>query len=97
VAVLIAVAGYPALTASSETSPPSVAVVDLQAPPTEDGTCSADDFSPTPDAEEVACSRCPDGSPSCWTDKQCDSVCGGKGSGICERINSCYKCCLCAF
>jgi hypothetical protein len=49
-----------------------------------------------PGAEAAACSRCPDGSPQCWGDKQCDSVCGGKGTGDCVRINSCYKCCYCA-
>ena len=46
--------------------------------------------------ESSACSRCPDGSPSCWSNKQCDSYCGGKGLGQCVQINSCYRCCYCA-
>ncbi len=43
-----------------------------------------------------SCSRCPVGVPQCWRDRDCDRFCGGKGQGVCERINSCYKCCLCA-
>lgn len=44
----------------------------------------------------AACSRCPNGTPQCWSDKSCDTFCGGKGFGSCVRINSCYKCCACA-
>ena len=47
-------------------------------------------------AEAATCSRCPDGTPQCWGDRQCDNLCGGKGLGACVRINSCYKCCSCA-
>lgn len=114
VAILIAAAGYPALTSrSASVGPPPAPLADLQAPLAEDGACAADlqgadvlvaeapgaarDFSPASEMEEAACSRCPDGSPQCWSDKQCDSVCGGKGTGACTRINSCYKCCLCAY
>jgi hypothetical protein len=97
VAVLIAAAGYPALSSwTAAVAPPPAPIADLQAPAAEDGICPADGFPAAPEAEEAACSRCPDGTPQCWGDKQCDPYCGGKGKGVCERINSCYKCCLCA-
>ena len=52
---------------------------------------SGTDFTPV-----VACSRCPIEWPSCYNNKSCDSVCGGKGTGVCQWINSCSKCCTCA-
>jgi hypothetical protein len=101
--VLIAAGGYAAVVgpgaSSAYTSAPA-----LEAPPpaSEDGVCSGitlpdQDQSLVPaNPEEAACGRCPDGSPQCWSDKQCDTFCGGKGFGDCVRINSCYQCCYCA-
>ena len=43
----------------------------------------------------AACGRCPPEWPRCNRDRDCDSVCGGKGTGVCEWINSCFKCCTC--
>ena len=43
-----------------------------------------------------SCARCPLEQPRCSRNRDCDSVCGGKGTGVCEQINSCLKCCTCA-
>lgn len=95
--VILIAAVYPAITSSSHDPVGTAPVVDLQAAATEDALCADPGFSAAPEAETVACSRCPDGSPQCFSDKQCDTLCGtGKGTGVCQRINSCYKCCLCA-
>ncbi len=82
--VLIAAVGYaPIVSSDASVAPPSTPA--LEAAPLV-----------SVDLEEAACSRCPNGSPQCWSDKQCDTLCGGKGLGACVRINSCYKCCSCA-
>jgi hypothetical protein len=33
----------------------------------------------------------------CRRDRDCDSVCGGKGAGACIQLNSCCRGCACAF
>lgn len=33
--------------------------------------------------------------PQCWTDRDCDRICG-KGLGTCVKVNSCYRECACA-
>ena len=101
--VLIAAVGFaPIIPSSASVAPSSAPAVVTPPLASEDGVCSMD---PLPgedrrlvsvDLEEAACSRCPNGSPQCWGDKQCDTLCGGKGLGACVRINSCYKCCSCA-
>lgn len=100
---LIVLTGVPAmLEGNAAIAPPGDPMLDRQAHDAGDGVCSAEvgttDAEPAlpGDAEEAACARCPDGSPQCWSDKQCDDFCGGKGYGDCVRINSCYQCCLCA-
>jgi hypothetical protein len=100
---LIVLTGVPVMLEGNTTvATPAVPGVDRQVVDTGEGLCSADaapmDAVPAfpGEMEEAACSRCPDGSPQCWSDKQCDSFCGGKGYGDCVRINSCYQCCLCA-
>jgi len=42
-----------------------------------------------------SCGRCPPEWPRCNRNRDCDAVCGGKGTGVCEWINSCFKCCTC--
>jgi hypothetical protein len=32
--------------------------------------------------------------PQCWTDSNCDAICG-PGNGVCRQVNSCCKACLC--
>lgn len=107
----LVVAAYPILSASEDPAPqaePSTTAHETQASQAAsepaDGTqiCRADGAEPAPaieaapSLEATSCARCPDGSPMCWSDKQCDTFCGGKGFGACTRINSCYRCCLCA-
>ena len=101
--VLIAAVGYaPIVSSNASVAPPSTPALEAAPLPSEDGVCltnplpGEDRLLVSVDLEEAACSRCPNGSPQCWSDKQCDTLCGGKGLGACVRINSCYKCCSCA-
>jgi hypothetical protein len=101
--VLIAAVGYaPIVSPNASVAPPSAPALEAGPPASEDGVCTTnplpgeDRLLVSADLEEAACSRCPNGSPQCWSDKQCDTLCGGKGLGACVRINSCYKCCSCA-
>ena len=101
--VVIAVAGglgYATLSSESRTdegasiTPQEVSVIENQ--PLEPlDACSADEAGSTTSVA-ASCSRCPDYWPKCSRDRDCDSVCGGKGTGVCEWINSCSKCCTCA-
>ena len=59
----------------------------------EDPVCSTESAA-TLTAE--SCGRCPPEWPACYRNRDCDAVCGGKGTGVCEWINSCFKCCTCA-
>ncbi len=40
---------------------------------------------------EAACSP----PPECWTDRDCNKICGKKVGGKCIVINSCYRICSC--
>lgn len=63
----------------------------------ENGLCDPNSVGATADFTPAsACGFCPPEWPKCYRDRDCDSVCGGKGTGVCEWINSCHKCCTCA-
>ena len=101
--VLIAAVGYaPIVSSNASVATPSTPALEAASLASEDSDCLAnplpgeDRLLVSVDLEAAACSRCPNGSPQCWGDKQCDTLCGGKGTGACVRINSCYKCCSCA-
>lgn len=101
--VLIAAVGFaPIFPSNASVASPSAPALAAAPLASEDGVCPTvslpgeDRLLVSVELEEAACSRCPDGSPQCWSDKQCDTLCGGKGLGACVRINSCYKCCSCA-
>jgi len=80
------VAGAPA-------SAPDAASIDAEmfAQPRDCGTEEAESMTTL----AASCGRCPPEWPRCYRDRDCDSVCGGKGTGVCEWINSCFKCCTC--
>ena len=91
--------GYATLTSESRSNVPEGASLTpqetslIESQPLD--ACSADEADSTTTVAE-SCSRCPDYWPKCSRDRDCDSICGGKGSGVCEWINSCSKCCTCA-
>lgn len=81
----------------------ALAVTPVTTQSTEAAPADSDPFAKiqacTPDEEitlAASCGRCPPEWPRCSRDRDCDSVCGGKGTGVCEQINSCFKCCTCA-
>jgi hypothetical protein len=91
---LVSFAGYPVAQVAQQPAGSTLAPAPEDSSIVQEAlTCEMS--SPSTSEETAACSRCPDGSPQCWGDKQCDTFCGGKGLGACVRINSCYKCCSC--
>jgi hypothetical protein len=101
--VLVAAGGYPMLGGADQLTvakaPPAPATAE---PAPEEGACRADDPSGAAlqvdelPMEAASCARCPDYAPSCYRDRDCDKVCGGKGTGAFIWFNSCVKCCACA-
>jgi len=94
---------YPVLTSTQDVADPLA--VDLTGTSLMEGaTTASEPFAKTTDCstdeqastlEASGCGRCPPEQPRCNRDRDCDSVCGGKGTGVCEQINSCFKCCTC--
>jgi hypothetical protein len=41
---------------------------------------------------DLACSP----PPQCFTDRDCNRICGKKNGGVCVHVNSCYNECVCS-
>ena len=96
--------GYPVLTGARDEANTSASTFAI-APSQEAAPMGSDPFAEpqvcAPEEQVAplaasACGRCPPEQPRCYRARDCDSVCGGKGTGVCEWINSCFKCCTCA-